>query len=509
MKLDTKTALGIDITDDRMYMAVLKKDRKGVKLLKAVSGPVPEGAIKNGGIEDPIILAKGMKELKKRGKIWIKLRQAAVSLATRPMLVQIMDTPTQVPTNVGQFVHDEMKRCIPLSGKDIALDFCGTSSAAQRGGSRLFVAATDGEKVAALVKACDSAGVNLEAIEPPLLAYARAFYPKRIAGKFDSNLLLAILRGRTLTLCVFKKEALDFVRTRHITEEKAEPKELCQWLTEEINAIIRFYGTVDATDVCEKWEVIVAADCVQLPGDAETSLRAGVLDANLQVRTAQDAYLDTPIGQDGASGETNVSVAAIGLAMKLLGTNGGDLRINLLPQEAAEVKSVRKQTLIAGNIVSVVLLLMILAVAGLGLKTEKVNAHIARVKQTVSLQDIHDLFREQESLDKQIERLSDRPGLMNEVSSLHPDIDWAGLLNEIGTRTPKSVRIVQLSHRGDSGMRLEGLSVSYEAVHLFVDKLNESSLIDLASEVETEKLDSDSGLITYKIDCSLTLKKGK
>ena len=250
MKLDTKTALGIDITDDRMYMAVLKKDRKGVKLLKAVSGPVPEGAIKNGGIEDPAILAKGIKELKSRGKIWIRLRQAAVSLVTRPMLVQIMDTPAHVPTNVGQFVHDEMKRCIPLSGKDIALDFCGTSSAAQRGGSRLFVAATDGEKVAALVKACDSAGVNLEAIEPPLLAYARAFYPKRIAGKFDSNVLLAILRGRTLTLCVFKKEALDFVRTRYITEEKAEPKELCQWLTEEINAIIRFYGTVDATDVC-------------------------------------------------------------------------------------------------------------------------------------------------------------------------------------------------------------------------------------------------------------------
>lgn len=509
MKLGTKTALGIDISDDRICMAVLKKDHKGVKLLKAASGLVPEGAIRNGSVENPAILTKGIKELKSRSKIRIRLRQAAVSLITRPTLVQIMDTPTQVPTNVGQFVHDEMKRCIPLSGKKIAFDFCGTSAAAQRGNTRLFVTATDGEKVAALVKACDNAGVNLEVIEPPLLAYARAFYAKRIAGKFDCNVLLAILRGSALTLCVFKKQVLDFVRTRHITEEQAEPKERCQWLAEEINAIIQFYGTVDVTNVPQKWEVVVAADCVQLPADAETSLKARVLDANLQVRTAQDAYLDTPIGQNGGSGETKVSAAAIGLAMKLLDASGGDLRINLLPQEAAEVKSVRKHTLIAGNIVLVVLLLMILAVAGLGLKTEKVNANIARIKQTVSLQDIHTLFRERELLDKQIERLSDRPSLMNEVSSLHPGIDWAALLNDIGNRTPKNVRIVQLSHQRDSEMRLEGLSVSYEAVHLFVDMLNESKLIDSAFEVETEKLDSDSGFVTYNIDCSLTLDKRK
>jgi Tfp pilus assembly protein PilN len=312
-----------------------------------------------------------------------------------------------------------------------------------------------------------------------------------------------------LTLCVFKKQALDFVRTRHIAEEKAEPKALRQWLAEEINAIIQFYGTVAFTNVRESWEVVVVADSVQLPGNAEESLKAKVTGVRLQVKTAENAYLDTPIGQNGVSVGMNVSVAAIGLAMRLLDTNGHDLRINLVPSQAAEVKSARKQAIIAGNIVSVVLLLMILAVAGLGLKTEKVNANIARVKQTVSSQDIDTLFREREVLDKQIEQLSGRPSLMNEVLRLRPDIDWAGLLNDIGNRTPKSVRIIQLFHQEDSRMSLEGLSKSYEAVHLFVDMLNQSSLIDLASEIETEKLGPESGLVTYKIDCSLTLKKGK
>jgi hypothetical protein len=58
-------------------------------------------------------------------------------------------------------------------------------------------------------------------------------------------------------------------------------------------------------------------------------------------------------------------------------------------------------------------------------------------------------------------------------------------------------------------MRLEGLTVSYEAVNLFVDLLNESNLIDSASEIETEKMDPDSGLIMYKIECALALEKGK
>lgn len=509
MKLDTKTALGIDISDDRICIAVLKKDRKGIKLLKAASGPVPDGAIKNGSIEDPAILAKGIKELKSRAKICIKLRQAVVSLVARPTVAQIMDAPGQVPRNVGQFVHSEMKRCIALSGKKIAWDFCGMGSAGKRGSRRLFAVATDSEKVGRLVKACGSVGVNLEAIEPPLLAYARAFYAKRVVGKFDCNVLLAILRGRTLTLCVFKKQALDFVRTRDITEDKGEPKELCQWLGEEINAIIRFYDTVDVTNVPQGWEVVVVADSVQLPGDGEESLKAKVSGVGLQVRTAEEACLDAPIGQDGSPKETQVSVAAIGLAMKLLGTNSGDLRINLLPPEATEVKSTRKQALVAGNIVAAMIFLMVFAVGGVGVMTEKVNGNVARIKQTLSAQDVQALFKERELLDKQIERLSDRPVLMNEVSSLHPDIKWAALLNGIAKCTPKDVRIAHLFYRGNAALSLDGLSISYEAVDLFVDMLNGSTLIDSASEIETEKRDPDSGLITYKIDCVLAVEKAK
>ncbi len=60
MKLDTKTALGIDISNGRINLALLRKNSSGVELIKTAAGPVPEGAIKNGNVGDPAILARGI-----------------------------------------------------------------------------------------------------------------------------------------------------------------------------------------------------------------------------------------------------------------------------------------------------------------------------------------------------------------------------------------------------------------------------------------------------------------
>jgi len=198
----SKTALGIDISDGRINLALLKQNAKGVELLKAASGPVPDGAIKDGNIEDPVILSKAIKGLKTRNRI--RARQAAVSLFAKPVVMQILDTPKGAPTSIGQFVRNELKSYVTLSGREIAFDFCGIMSG-QGPGKRLFAVATDGQKVAELAKASDLAGLNVRVIEPPLLSYTRAIYAKRIAGKFDCDVLIAILDDSVLTMCVFRK----------------------------------------------------------------------------------------------------------------------------------------------------------------------------------------------------------------------------------------------------------------------------------------------------------------
>ena len=509
MKLYAKTALGIDVSNGRINLALLRKNSSGVELVKTASGPVPEGAIKNGNVEDPAILARGIRELKTRSRIRIRLRQAAISLVARPMLMQIMEMPKQAPTGVRQFVHNEVKHCVALSGKKIALDFCGIGAARQPNSNRVFVVAADSQKIARIVKACTLARVNLEAIEPPPVAYVRAFYAKKIAGRFDRNVLIAVLLKSALTLCVFRKQTVDFVRTRDINDQKAEPSELCQWVASEINTIIQFYN-VEVPDSPGKWEIfVVADDAMQLHQDAEEFLKAKVACESLQVKASEDAYQDTPIKQSRAETKAETSLVAIGLAMKLLTPDQGNLRVNLLPPEAAEVKSLKKHALITANIIVAFLFVMVLAIGGLMLKIEKVNENIARKKQQQSLQDISALLKEEQLLDRQIKQLSDGPSKLNEILSSRGDGDWLGLLNDLRSRTPMSVCITNLKSSENSKMFLEGLALSYESVHLFVNMLDKSEHLDSASLIEAEKDDQEDGLVRYAISCSLTPAEGK
>lgn len=502
--LGTKTALGIDISADRINLVLLKKGADGIELLKAVDGPVPDGAIKDGNIEDTIILTKAIKELKTHNKM--RSRQTAVSLVAKPVIMQILEVPKQAPMNIGQFVRNEVRQCVALTGRDIAMDYCGIGSTARQQ-SRLFVTSTDSQKVSDTARACSQAGLNIGAIEPPLLAYIRALYDKKIAGKFDSNVLVAMMRGTVLNLCVFRKQNLDFVRTKDISNEKDQPDVLCQQLAEEINTIIRFYD-VDVSDSSEKWEIIaVAGDSVQLPRDAQESLSANITTGDIQVRTCEDSYQDTIVAGSQNIGTDRSSPVAVGLAMKLLGAEDG-VKINLLPPESAEIKSAKKNVLIAANIAAIISVLVILAVWAVTVMTKKIDQNIANMRESQNDGSIRALVKRRELVDRQISALSDRPEQVDKILSSQRDIDWPNLLDDIGRATPKNLRITSLINKADTRLFLKGLTPSYEAVRLFVSMLKKSDHIDSASLVEAEKEQAGDRLVSYEIHCSLAVQKG-
>jgi Tfp pilus assembly protein PilN len=507
--LRTKTALGVDISDKRISLALLKRGKNGVELLTSATAAVPDGAIKNGNIENAAVLAKAIKSLKNSSKI--RTTRAAVSLFTKPVIAQIMGIPKQVPSNIGQFVQDQVKHVAALPGHNIALDFCGVAGVGSEPSpaSRLLVVATDGRKVAEIVKVCSQAGLTVEAIEPPLLAYTRAIYANKIAGKFDCNVLIAILEGNSLTLCVFRRQTMDFVRTKSISKEKVQPNELCQWLAEQINTIIQFYD-VDVPDSCGKWEITVVADCVQLPQSAEESLRAKVASTNLQLLTSEDicqaAVVSQPCGLANCRQTDKPSPVAIGLAMKLLDTDAHNLGVNLLPPEVVRLRATQKGALITANIVAAVLLIMVLAINGPTWKIKKLNESISHKKAHL-LQDTHTLVKERASVNKQINAVSNKLNQTNEVLGSHRDTDWPGLLNDIGKGIPRTVCITSLSGGAGPGMSLKGLAQSNEAVYWFADRLNKSEHINSASIAQTER--DSKGLISYEINCTLAPEKGK
>jgi Tfp pilus assembly protein PilN len=517
--LRTKTALGVDVSAQRISLALLKRTKNGVELLASANAPLPEGVITDGSIVNTAALANAIKSLKNKSRI--RTTRAAVSLFTKPAVVQIMGIPKQVPSNIGQFVQDQVKHVAVLPANNIALDFCGVAGAASEASytSRLLVVAADKRKVDEIVKVCSQAGLTVEAIEPPLLSLTRALYAKKVAGKFDCNILIAILQAcpegdSTLTLCVFKKQAMDFIRTKTISRvpgEKTQLGDLSQWLAEQINAVIQFYD-VEFPDSSGKWDITVVADgeiVEPLPMNAEGLLKAKVAGANLQILTSEDICQAAVIGQSRGPADYRLtdkpSPVALGLAMKLLDTDARNLGVNLLPPEVVRLRTAQKETLITANILAAVLLFMIFAVIVPEWKIKKLNKSISAKKVNL-FKNARTLFGQRASVNKQIDAASNQINKINGILDSHPDTDWSGLLSDIGKAIPRTVCITNLSSRADSGVLLKGLATSNEAVYWFVDRLNKSERINLASIAETKR--DNRGFITYEISCALAVGKG-
>ncbi|MHC4344374.1 MAG: PilN domain-containing protein, partial [Planctomycetota bacterium] len=73
-------------------------------------------------------------------------------------------------------------------------------------------------------------------------------------------------------------------------------------------------------------------------------------------------------------------------------------------------------------------------------------------------------------------------------------------------RTPETVRVTELYGKKDSTIYVGGVSLSYDAVRLFIAVLNKSSYIESASPIQTERDREFDGMVKYSISCVLMPK---
>lgn len=494
--LKSNTALGIDVSDGWITLALLARNKYGVKLLKAACAPVPDGAVKDGNITNATALAKAIKKLKSKNRI--KSHRTVFSLVANPTLMQILDLPGEARGNARQFVNNEVKHYAVLPIKKAAVDFCGIKPSSKSRQQRLLVVATDSQKITAAVRALRSEGLNIDGIEPSWIAYARACYAKKIAGTYDTNRLFATVYDGMLTLSVFKSQRLDFVRTKRIepfllhSEEYGTPHGAgLKWLAEEINAVIKFYE-LENPGKNNQWCLTLVNDigAESVPGTTE-SLKTGLGPVELEVRTLEHARL----------------TIAVGLAMKLLNVPDCGLNIDLLPPELIEAKAAEKQTLAVANVAAVFIFLVILSVGFLSAKGIKANAHVEHYKKKQVSRKTPALLSQHASLQRQITDLAENLDLVKDTLSTGSTFKWGRILEDIRRATPKSVRITALSSSDNFKMLLEGQAFSYAAIYLFVDSLGICGNIESASLIGTEKHKGPDNLVNYSITCSLTQER--
>jgi type IV pilus assembly protein PilM len=507
MRLVEKTVAGIDITQERISIVLLKNGPKGPILIKSVVAPVPAGAIQDGNIADAALLSKAIREMKVRNRIWTN--RAAVSLFARPAVTQMIDMPKQMPPNLTQFVRGEMKHCAALPSGDIVLDYCALGSNKRSADKRILAVAAEMKKVTELVHVLGRAGFSAELVEPAMLSYLRAIGTKKIMGKSGCNVLVAILRESSLILCVLRNGVIDFVRTKEAARNATAAGDMCGWLADELTEIQKFYS-VEFVDNPGKWEVTVFADTEQLPQDAEERLKSKIQAGSLQIRTKNDAYLDTPVNVPAAGQNSEQpSPVAVGLAMNLLMAQRDDIRLNLIPPQIVQIKEAQRDALIAVNVVVALLLLMVLAVDGPAYMAERISRVAAAKETLVAGQNTEAMLERNRQLDTRLQALSSRLGSIAQISASHNDVNWAQLFENIRKATPKEVRINGLYCGDSTRMQIEGLAMSNEAINSFVSALEKSPDIASVALLETSKQDTQKGFVTYIISCKLGIRSAK
>ena len=239
-------------------MVLLKQIAGKIKVAKADDIDIPDGVITNGNITDATALGDVIKKLLNRNRI--RYRQAVVSLVAKPVLIQIIDLPEEIPGNLRQFVQTEIKHSSVLAGKEPHYDFCGFVDAELKSMSRILVGATDHEKVSTLLKALSIARVEPMVIELDMIASIRALYSEKIANEYDCNVLVALLCRSAITICVFRKGALDFIRAIDISDEQGDFDKYVARYQDEINAVIQFYEIEVDIATANDWKIFAVSN---------------------------------------------------------------------------------------------------------------------------------------------------------------------------------------------------------------------------------------------------------
>ncbi|MCL5279275.1 MAG: hypothetical protein M1376_05140 [Planctomycetes bacterium] len=571
MRGNTKTALGIDLGKRRLSVALVEKNEQGFRVLAAASAdwptPAPEPAYGR-------VLSRLLAQLGWRSHV----RGARVALALAPdsLIIQLLDLPRRMPANLGDFVRSECQQYVALSGKTVVSDFCGLGLQ-----KRLLVVAADGDEIQKVTEACSTAANGIDTVEPSALAYARAFCarekgllarggPASVAHPpcIERDVLVAVLGPHTLTTTVFRRGTLDLVRIREVPVDANTPPLLCRWLAEELKAVWSYYqtqGSPSAHDhqVClAVHESAYRADDIAPLLAAEAGTKAFIVaDVHEPLLASGMAQEQTPLegvgpGPQGlhfASGSpsptpkaalgSSVSLVAVGAALKLLGTEGDDLRINLLPQAVAEARSLTRHMLLT-TIVGVALFLAVFATAQLLARTTgALNRRIEETRLSQELYTASALIAEEKFVDQEIARLRRQVEPLRQTLKGRQATDWPDILRAVREATPPGVSVTQLqcsdarsaaARRGPSAS-LHGLAPSCPAAEAFVRNLEAQKPFSAVSLTLVQKRQRDPGPqphtsaagsptkreesrlgtryegdgVEYRIDCLLAVKGGQ
>lgn len=497
MKSHTKTALGIDIGARHISAALVERTSCGFKVVASANEDFPAG-------ESPqrIARARMSREFRKLSRrVAARGTHAVVAVSSDFTIMRLLDLPRQMPANIREFVDAELNQYVALSGKRRRTDFCGiaTGSAAQK---RLLVVAADADEMEGVLHMCGASRIVVNSVEPAALAYARTLLASEKSLRHSGETLIAILDASRLVMCLFCKGMLDFVRIRDVPPGMGTPEQIRVWLAEELSVVLQYRRVTGSEARSQVQTRVVIHDAGYDKTDIAPLCIAGAK-TPIVVNSSDPIDLLCEAPERSSS---MPSAVAVGAALKLLGVQGDELRIDLTPHEVIRARLSSKRLLIAANAAAVLFLAVFLAVQVLAKTTDTMNRRIGQARLDGQLHRMPAVVAQDRYLDEQITRVRRELAGMHGVLARR-DVDWPAVLDVIARSAPPGVGIVALACDDGRCLSVKGGAESYDGAKSFAQNLDDQEVFESVRPVHMGRRQIDANGVEYEIACVLRTTK--
>lgn len=498
MIMKNNISLGIDISEDFISFALLKKSSKGIILTKAGRIETPPVCVSDGNIIDHAILGKTIKELLNKHRV--KVSSASVSLLAKPTLSQIITLPEEMPTNVDNFIQGEIKNSSILAGKEYCYDYCLLSNKVRGPECKVLAQAASNEQIGLIVKAFNSFSMKLLAIELPGHAWVRGAYDEYISKNYDRNTVVLFSRSSQTHISVFRKGRLDYVRSLDFDCISISPDEFNAKIIHELKAVIQYYDIEVETEFGTNWQVLLNLGNCSCSADIFERLNDSL---NYEVELCIDEKILSVLSGNKSKVSDNISAVAVGLALRKLRTISSKAMINLVPRDIERISSLKRTAMLIANLAAAVVVAILVLTDIRAAQAVEADKAISEKYQDCSAQNVGTLTERQRSICDSVKKTEEIRSTLTEYGLDDCDFKWSSIMDVVSGNIPEDMCVKKMMCSSNDSMSLHGDSLAYESPYLFTDMLTASDYIESAAVTETNNHPTDEKMITYRIDCKI------
>ena len=488
MKRAKKTSLGIVLTDRYIEAVCLEMLPSHEMRVRGGRIDLPNGIIHEGNVISPTKAGGLIQKLLRREGILF--RRATVVLPDSQILAQILELPGELPANIHKFIHTEIRYSPILTRRTPCSDY-RTLGADEEGKEKILIGVTTQQCIENLVQTFSLAGVEVLSLEMDFCSLYRLFYSRLFSMQKPENLVLAGVTGKTLTICVFLQNRLDFVQRFPIS---IEPDAFRASMLKQLQTVKQFYEIEHGYSFHQGWKTVTVLDTVPQDGPEWVSELHALFGesadfftpANLQAITQQEC-------------KAEVAYAGYGAALKTIEPVSGLQVPELLPRLYKEQYAWKRAARMTAVLTAGLLLVLY---TGTWLFQSLYTAQGAPIGPGAGRMAA--LANEQRQYLQEIEALRKQRRIAEDLAGQKGGISCYGILQEIRERIPKGLQITSLEITKSGILSLRGQALGFQTIHQFASALEQSEQIETAEVAESRISSVSSRIYDYQILCQLT-----